>query len=899
MLMSAILCEAHYRLSTTRINVIFSSQSNPNSGSMLRGIQRSAAVVLALVPWVGLCVGLFHAKGYVDEIYPQLRAAGIDAGQIKSMQELLPTVDTVLIIVTIIVLALVAGFVVDRYRRYAVVQGGMIAITPIAASGLFLLLIDVPLEQFEAAKGAGAGLAVAVASVAYYIGYYGLRTMRRGFIYAHPLSPETGINRQKRQRIAICVWAAFPWSAIAFYFTVTSCCGDLVASSTVTGAPLSLFQSLPVQSLPAASRWAIFTVTMTWIATAALIVATFLDSFRESPALQRTIIISVAALMFAALAASWWSVDAIVELYRLIGPLGSISLQLIFIFSVFALLAVLSQKSGFPALTLVLLAIVISALFPISIRVTAAALSIICAIFAVMALLSRLWAVAVIAALLVVPGITAWMQKSRSDLVSQNSDQIAPSLRGSFKEWLRQRPDAAAYAGGSRYPVFIIAVEGGGIYAATAASLFLAGLEDSNPGFSQHVFAISGVSGGAIGATIFQALKHSTSEAAASNSDTAEGGDVLTVSAGASLPPNECGARKKISVARSATRQPLSPIVAKIMQDDHLSPVVGAIFPDLFGVSASGRPQVLAGSFRNSVNSKDSGAAQELGGCFVDHWSYGSKAPALVLNATWAETGFRVAFSPFLLHGDDDSLYSFSDKNMPDTKKTTLIDAAVVSARFPGILPPFSVTMKANDRELRWNFVDGGYSDSTGSSTALALYRTLTSEADNSETDASRAEIKIILVTGSNPQPDLTPNRVSISGTEFRDTLAPIAAVMKVREGLGNQAVARVCEQFHLNRDCMRQSNDPRSPLKIVGINEELYNLPLGWKLSHTTFEAVRRMLGDPRLCEPGDASEHLGNGTSTLENYYYPLNKETFRNNSCVLKFIAELLSGKQPAPQ
>jgi len=61
----------------------------------------------------------------------------------------------------------------------------------------------------------------------------------------------------------------------------------------------------------------------------------------------------------------------------------------------------------------------------------------------------------------------------------------------------------------------------------------------------------------------------------------------------------------------------------------------------------------------------------------------------------------------------------------------------------------------------------------------------------------------------------------------------------------------------------------------------------------------VRRMLGDPRLCEPGDASEHLGNGTSTLENYYYPLNKETFRNNSCVLKFIAELLSGKQPAPQ
>ena len=70
----------------------------------------------------------------------------------------------------------------------------------------------------------------------------------------------------------------------------------------------------------------------------------------------------------------------------------------------------------------------------------------------------------------------------------------------------------------------------------------------------------------------------------------------------------------------------------------------------------------------------------------------------------------------------------------------TLMDAAVVSARFPGILPPFSVTMKADDRELRWNFVDGGYSDSTGSGTALALYRALKSAAD-----AGRAEIKILI----------------------------------------------------------------------------------------------------------------------------------------------------------
>jgi hypothetical protein len=887
-LISAILCEAHYWLSTMRINVVYSSLSNPESGSMLRRVQRWAAIGLALVPWLGVAAGLFRAKDYLAEIYPQLQTAGIDPGQIKSMQELLPKAGIPSITLTTIFFALVVGFVVDRYRRHAVVQSVVIGATPFAAISLFLLLTDLHPEKLDGFQKAGAGLAVVLASAAYYVAYYRLHTMRRGFIYAHPLNPDTGINRQRRRRIALFACAAFPWLVIALYFAIPPCCLEAVADQTATWSPFPTFQSLPV-----AGRWAIFPVAMTWVTATGLIVATLLDSFRERRALQRMIIVSIAVLMIGASTASWLTVDAIVQLYRLLGPLGSMSVELLFVLSMFTLLAVLSQQSGFPALTLVLLAIVVSALFPISINVIATALMIVCATLAVMALLSRLWAVAIVAALVVVPGIITWMERSRSDVVSQNSGPVGPALNESFRDWLRLRPDAAAYTGRSSYPVFIIAVEGGGIYASAAASLFLAGLEDSNPGFSQHVFAISGVSGGAIGAAVFQALDHAMFGPAVLNSGRAADVGALPVPAGAPSPSNECGRRDRWS-APPATRHPLSPIVSKIMQDDHFSPVVGAIFPDLLGASALGRPQALAGSFRNSVNSKDSDAARELGNCFVDHWSASSQAPALVLNATWAETGFRVAFSPFLLHGDDDSLYSFWDKNMPDTKKVTLIDAAVVSARFPGILPPFSVTMKANDRELRWNFVDGGYSDSTGSGTALALYRALKTAAD-----AGRAEIKILLLTGSNPQPDLTPSRVSISGTEFRDTLAPIAAVMKVREGLGNQAVARVCEEFHLNRDCRRQSNDPKSPLKIVGINDELYGLPLGWKLSHTTFEVVRQMLGDPRRCEPEDVSEKVSDEASAPEEDYPPLSKQTFRSNSCVLKFIAELLSGEQPDRQ
>jgi len=337
----------------------------------------------------------------------------------------------------------------------------------------------------------------------------------------------------------------------------------------------------------------------------------------------------------------------------------------------------------------------------------------------------------------------------------------------------------------------------------------------------------------------------------------------------------------------SRDKPPASPVVATvscIMQDDHLSPVVGAIIPEFLGAAAIGRAEAVAGSFRYSVRQEDRAAGEALDEHFANHWSEKSKAPALLLNSTWAETGFRVAFSPFALHDYDDSLYAFSDKNMPGDQKMNLIDAAVVSARFPGMLPPYSITMKENDRELPWNFVDGGYSDNSGASTALAIYRALASDPGN-------AEIKIILVTSSNPQPDLTPNKVSISGTSFRDTLAPITALLKVRHGLGNQAVARVCEELKIRGDCQLYASKPKSPLKIVELEVDTYNLPLGWKLSHTTFAMVRWMVGEAKHCANGNAAPTAETDSRSSDDTA-ELNEYIVARNSCVHKWVADLLT-------
>jgi hypothetical protein len=516
-----------------------------------------------------------------------------------------------------------------------------------------------------------------------------------------------------------------------------------------------------------------------------------------------------------------------------------------------------------------------------------------------MALVARLWAVASVAVVLVFAGFLGW--KLEAQLITVHSKTAPRSadlksrpdnsadLQKRFDDWLAGRRKAATAS--RPYPVFIISVEGGGIYAATAASLFLAKLEDANPGFSQHVFAISGVSGGAIGATVFQALSHSMIGAAQLNSGIATRADAVVVPAPESR-KERC--EQSIKSAHQPTgRHPLVPMVERIMLNDHFSPVVGSIFPELLGVE-QGRAEALSASFRNSVSLQDLGAAQELKRCFAEHWSETSQAPALVLNATWAETGLRVAFSPFSLRSQDDFLHSFSDV-MPSHDDISLIDAAVVSARFPVILPPYSLNIEERGGgRQRWNFVDGGYADSSGASTALALYRALEKRARE-----HNAKIRIILLTSATAQVNVAANETAISGTPFRDTIAPIAAVMNVRERLGSLAVARVCDHFQFHQNCKAKTKTEDAGLKIVEIEDQAYRLPLGWKLSRTTFEVVHWMLGDPERCGDRNASPAIKGAVATALLHGAPPSEQSFESNGCVLKFVSDVLKAERSAGQ
>jgi len=963
-LIGAVLCEAHFMLSSMRINVIYSSYSNPDANSALRNLQRTAGFGLAFFPWLGVAVGLFSARNFVADRYCQLlNVAKVPASALHNMQYLLlPGAWVIVAAVIFLGVATTIFSCVDQRNRVA--QHSVALIAPPLAVLLFLLFTDKLDANVAAFWPIVICVAIVLLTVLYFLGHQWLYRRRDGPIFfrsviasddegeinaavdlpltwgrlfttrvlsplwsliAHPQFT-TGISLRRRRRQMLVIWAFLPWSLLALYFAIVpSFAPSAQRSDLWAQTSNNPHQSLcPVAGtyIPVPGHWTIFPVAMCGAIGVGLLVGFALNRITEHWMWRRVIIVGlVVALALAARIVSLLGADTVVSAYRLVGPLGTAGLQLLFVISVLALLAWLSQRSGFPALTLVILAIVVSVVYPDHVGLTTVALGMACLAFALVAVLSDLFPVALVALILPILGIINWHDLHDVPPVAQNIHPDKLSVETAFKSWLDQRGlttaasgtlqhpgngcvgdvQSAARPAGSgntdkRYPVYIVAAEGGGIYAASAASVFLSRMQTLCPDFADHVFAISGVSGGAIGAAIFQSLDRATTPDP--------------------TPPamSDCpGLSRKRDDHESLSQQ-----VADVMQDDHFSPVVGSIFSEILG-SSTGRAEALVASFEDSVAAHNTIAATELCAPFADHWSPAAAVPALVLNSTWVETGFRVAFAPFRLNDTDESLYSFSDVGMPDEHDKSLMEAAVVSARFPLILPPFSVVMNGSKPGQRkhWNFVDGGYSDNSGATTAFDLYKTLRSIAP------SNVDLEIILISSSVPQPQLFG--MAINGTVFRDTMAPIDALMKVREDLGNEGVARLCSILYpRDRDtqaksqspagnagtgnaealgeCIGHAADAQAPLRIIEIQDQTYGLALGWKISRTSFKIVSWMLGQPGQCDrsalatgprqgyqtsPGSNAAGSTAGTRQFPN----LTNTIVNRNSCALQSIQQSL--------
>lgn len=392
-----------------------------------------------------------------------------------------------------------------------------------------------------------------------------------------------------------------------------------------------------------------------------------------------------------------------------------------------------------------------------------------------------------------------------------------------FDGWLGSRTDKLLYAG-RNYPVFIVSAEGGGMRAAYFSALVLSSMQDRCPAFAQHVFAISGVSGGSVGAAVFAGL---VKRFAGANTDVCP------------LGPTSDGEFQRVA--------------ERVLRHDLFSPLLAALlFPDFiqrilpWPIQSFDRARAFEYALERAWHEETKG--DEFAQSFFDlsaGWRAGT-VPALVLNTTNVETGMRMAISHLDIHEENDApLETLLDVDAQLT--LPLSTAAGLSARFPLVAPAGHLLISQGaDRVEKRRYVDGGYFENSGTSSVFDIFNAL---RVSSWAEGRKVDLYILRIGSPNALP-------RYGGHGFGELLSPIRTLLNTREARGTVAKAQMFTSI------LDQNRISRSQRKFGVIDFELQQrtvpLPLGWSLSKSAREEIAAQLNQSYDCDKGVADVTL-----------------------------------------
>jgi len=376
---------------------------------------------------------------------------------------------------------------------------------------------------------------------------------------------------------------------------------------------------------------------------------------------------------------------------------------------------------------------------------------------------------------------------------------------------------------GQPHPLFIVASEGGGIRAAYWTATVLGGLQDANPNFAPHLFAISGVSGGSLGAVVFDALLAEPNPAAFRFKDKAD--DILG-------------------------QDFLSPALASMLYPDFVQRLLPVPVPyfDRGRALELGWERGWRDTMRNN----------RFAGSFVDLWKPGGREwiPALFLNGTSVEKGNRIITTNVRLTtiflDAEDAASKLADNRLPATKAACnipLSTAADMSARFTYVSP-------AGRFPNGSHVVDGGYFENSGATTALEIVLRIKEVCEVEH--ITNVDPKVIMISNdprkgslviapAKPGPQtLQPTRsepVTTEGNFLGDLTAPPYTLMNTRDARGvyaQKAIAREQRRFKAGET---EDMPPTKDIIYFGLRETEVPLPLGWMLSREAARTMREQL--------------------------------------------------------
>jgi hypothetical protein len=453
-------------------------------------------------------------------------------------------------------------------------------------------------------------------------------------------------------------------------------------------------------------------------------------------------------------------------------------------------------------------------------------------------------------------------------------------LENSFLAWFEKRADRAAFAGaGKPYPIYIVAAEGGGAYAAYHVALNLARLQDTCPNFAQHVFALHAVSGGSLGGAVFAALASKY----ANNEDR-----------------RDCN---------PASEQKFQSLTKAYFSADFLTPLIAStLFPDMLqralpiAIPAFDRARALETSFQTAWSAIDADLASNPA---VPHnpfeltlqelWKSDASVPALFLSTTAVETGARITLAPFGFDATPTTLHISGALciERPRDIGLKLATAVSVSARVPWLTPagwlerPREWTQTCGTPPMargdRLYLVDGAYFENSGLESAVEMAVRLRRVVRvHPNYFPHGAQIKIIMFFVKDdfanrwwfPDGDLSSHGAG-------ELFTPIKTLLNTRAARTRSVHSRVMafdDDLTHEADPNFTNADKYYPVSgsIIRNRDDLYHivldgakifLPLGWRLSGKSMTNIEESKGaEARLTLELIQHELMGRDTEHLK---------------------------------
>ena len=396
-----------------------------------------------------------------------------------------------------------------------------------------------------------------------------------------------------------------------------------------------------------------------------------------------------------------------------------------------------------------------------------------------------------------------------------------------FRNWLGTRLEGQSPD--RPYPVFVVASAGGGIRAAYWTASVLGRIADAGgEKWPDHLYALSGVSGGSVGAALH------------------------AVQIAEQIKPSPAHPDHRSGLLSFVERARLS------LDNDLLSPAAAyMLFPDLVQrflpvpVAFADRARAIELSMESAAADANGVNSDRFARRFVELWPEADRyrIPVLLLNTTVVETGQRAIVSNLQI----DNTFIDTEDLLGAGKQTgdmPLSTAAHLSARFTYVSP--AGTIRTPEGKSWGHIVDGGYFENSGAATAAELMQRMRSVADAVGKEKSRKVPLMLILIRNDPQATdvcqiaLSAPRQPIASQRLNELFSPVRALLNTREARGRlseQYAVDLIRQFHNGTDSAQSTRCEDGCVFEFGLTHDAVDPPLGWSLSRSSRQSIDKQL--------------------------------------------------------